>query len=88
MDNLSIVINKVTEFLRDTLKVKDIKIVNLYKSESGWETEAEVYEESSFIKSLGLHTNVQDRNYYNVKLNDNLEVQSYKNRNLTDTEKL
>ena len=86
MDNLTKATQKVTEFLSRTLKVKDIKIINIFKSDSGWETEAEVYEESSFIKSLGLSTKVQDRNFYNVRLNDNLEVQSYKNINLSEQE--
>ncbi len=42
--------------------------------------EAEIYEESSFIKSLGLSTRVQDRNIYEIKLTDNLEVNSYARR--------
>ena len=45
--------------------------------DDGWEVEAEVYEESSFIKSLGLSTRVQDRNVYVIKLSDGLEVVSY-----------
>ena len=68
----------VAEFLRKTLSVKDVKVVKIGKGEKGWETEAEVYEESSFIKSLGLSTRVQDRNIYDVKLDDKLEVESYK----------
>ena len=43
----------------------------------GWEAEAEVYEESSFMKSLGLPTRMQDRNIYLLKLDEDLEVQSY-----------
>lgn len=71
---------KAAEFLRETLKLKDVKVVKVAKVSAGWETEAEVYEESSFIKSLGLPTRVQDRNFYDVKLDDNLEVQSYERR--------
>lgn len=69
-----------SEFLRKTLNVKDVKVIKAGKVGDGWEAEAEVYEESSFIKSLGLPTRMQDRNIYGVKLNDNLEVQSYERR--------
>lgn len=67
----------VVVFLKKSLNVKDVKIIKVAKVSDGWEAEAEVYEESSFIKSLGLPTRVQDRNIYKVKLDDNLEVQSY-----------
>ena len=67
----------VSEFLKQTLNAKDVKVIKVTKVDEGWETEAEVYEESSFIKALGLNTKVQDRNFYEVKLNDSLEVESY-----------
>ena len=67
----------VSEFLKQTLNVKDVKIIKVTRAAEGWETEAEVYEESSFIKALGLPTRVQDRNFYGIKLNDSLEVESY-----------
>lgn len=70
----------VSEFLKKTLNVKDVKVIKAAKVSDGWETEAEVYEESSFIKSLGLATRVQDRNIYAVKLNDSLEVESYERK--------
>lgn len=77
MANIEQVGKAVSEFLKQTLNVKDVKVVKVTKAGEGWETEAEVYEESSFIKALGLHTKVQDRNFYEVKLNDRLEVESY-----------
>ena len=67
----------VSEFLKSTLNAKDVKVIKVTKTSEGWETEAEVYEESSFIKALGLNTRVQDRNFYEVKLNDSLKVESY-----------
>ena len=70
----------VMEFLKKTLNVKDVKVIKTAKVSDGWEAEAEVYEESSFIKSLGLPTRVQDRNIYAVKLNDSLEVESYERK--------
>ena len=67
----------VGEFLKKTLEAKDVQMIKTAKVGDGWEAEAEVYEESSFIKSLGLPTRVRDRNIYLVKLNDGLEVESY-----------
>ena len=70
----------VEDFLKKTLSIKDVKVIKTAKVSDGWEAEAEVYEESSFIKSLGLATRVQDRNIYAVKLNDSLEVESYERK--------
>ena len=65
------------EFLKKALNVEEVRVIRVAKADDGWDTEAEVYEESSFLKSLGLPTRVQGRNIYTVKLNDNLEVESY-----------
>ena len=80
MANVEEASKMVSEFLKNTLNVKDVKVIKVAKVSDGWETEAEVYEESSFIKSLGLPTRVQDRNIYAVKLDDSLEVQLYERR--------
>ncbi len=66
----------IKDFFKKTLG-RDAKVIKVVKSEDGWKGEAEVYEESSFIKSLGLHTRVQDRNIYEVELTGALEVTSY-----------
>jgi hypothetical protein len=70
----------VGEFLKKTLGAKDVKMIKTVKVGDGWEAEAEVYEESSFIKSLGLPTRVRDRNIYLVKLNDGLKLESYERK--------
>ena len=67
----------VVEFLQKALDVKDVKVIGATKVDNEWHIEAEVYEENSFLRSLGLPTRVQDRNNYMVKLNDSLEVESY-----------
>jgi alcohol dehydrogenase YqhD (iron-dependent ADH family) len=67
----------VVEFLQKALDVNDIKVIGATKIDNQWHIEAEVYEENSFLKSLGLPTKVQDRNIYEVRLTDNLEVESY-----------
>lgn len=77
MADIQQVSKAVSEFLKETINVKDVKVIKVTKADEGWETEAEVYEESSFIKALGLPTRVQDRNFYEVKLNDSLGVESY-----------
>jgi len=78
-------IEKIGEAIKAFLKKildKDSKVLKIAKSSDGWTGEAEVYEESSFIKSLGLATKVQDRNIYTVELTDNLEVVSYSRKDL------
>jgi len=47
-----------SEFLKKTLNIKEAKVIKIAKVGDGWEAEVEVYEESSFIKSLGLFTKV------------------------------
>jgi hypothetical protein len=84
MSNIEDVRKAVAEFLKKALNVKDVKVIKVTKIGEGWETEAEVYEESSFIKSLGLPTRVQDRNIYAVKLSGSLEVESYERKGESD----
>ena len=75
--------NMVVEFLQKALDSKDVKVIGATKVDGQWHIEAEVYEENSFVKSLGLPTRVQDRNIYEVRLNDNLEVESYERQGHT-----
>lgn len=77
MADLEKISHVVREFLKKSLKVKEVKVIKVAKAGSSWETQAEVFEESSFIKSLGLPTRVQDYNVYDVILDENLEVLSY-----------
>ena len=80
MANIEETRKAVADFLKKTLNIKDVKVIKATKVSDGWEAEAEVYEESSFIKALGLSTKVQDRNIYIVRLNSNLEVESYERK--------
>jgi len=73
-------IDQVREAIRDFFEKtfgRDAKVIKITRSKDGWVGEAEIYEESAFIKSLGLPTRVQDRNTYEIKLTDTLEVTSY-----------
>lgn len=75
--------NTVIEFLQKVLDVSDIKVIGATKIDSQWHIEAEVFEENSFIKSLGLPTKVRDKNIYEVSLNENMEVESYERQGHT-----
>ena len=75
--------NTVVEFLQKALGSKDVKVIGATKVDNQWHIEAEVYEENSFLKSLGLPTRVQDKNIYEIRLNDNLEVESYERQGHT-----
>ncbi len=77
MANIEDAKKAVTDFLKKTLNVKDVTVTKVSRAGEGWESEAEDFEASSFIKSLGLSTKVQDRNLYAVKPNGDLEVESY-----------
>lgn len=66
----------ITDFLED-LTTGKAKVIRVSKQGDGWFGIAEVFEESSFIKSLGLDTRVMDKNTYEVELDKNLEVVSY-----------
>ncbi len=80
MANMEEVRTVSCEFCKKTLNVKDAKVIKIAKAGEGWRAEVEVYEESSFIKALGLSTRVQDRNVYTIELEENLEVQSYERK--------
>jgi len=81
MANIDEAAQAMSGFLKRTLSVEDAKVVKITKIPEGWEGEVEVYEESSFIKSIGLSTKVKDRNIYKIKVDENLEIQSYERKN-------
>lgn len=60
---------EIKDFFKKTLD-RDSRVIKIAKLNDGWIGESEVYEESAFIKSLGLSTRVQDRNIYEIKLTD------------------
>ncbi len=86
MANMEEVRKMASEFLKRAIDVKGEKVIKVAKVDGGWEAEVEVYEESSFIKSLGLPTRVQDRNIYAVKLSGALEVESYERKGTLSSE--
>ena len=82
MANIAEVTQATRGFLKSVLSAEDAKVVKITKTPEGWEEEVEVYEENSLIKSIGLPTKVKvkDRNIYKVKVDENLEVQSYERK--------
>jgi hypothetical protein len=82
MTDIETVSRIVTDFLQRILGTDSVRVVAANKVDGAWEAEAEVFEESSFLKSLGLPSRVKDKNLYKVKLNGALEVESYERQGL------
>ena len=76
-------VEKAAKFVREKLNIAEARLIRAVRGESGWDVEVEVYEESAFIKSLGLPTRVRDRNIYLVTLDDQLNVQAYEREGST-----
>ena len=82
MTDIETVSKTVTEFLQRVLGVDSLRVVAVNKTADVWDVEAEVFEESAFLKALGLPSRVKDKNLYRVRLNDALEVESYERQGL------
>ncbi len=76
MSKIQEVNNKIIDFLIETIG-SEAKVISINKNGDDWIGIAEVFEESNFIKAIGLNTNVKDRNLYEVKLDKTLEVVSF-----------
>lgn len=74
---------QAVKFVTKRLGLTEARVIKAARGESGWNVEVEVYEESSFIKALGLPTRVRDRNVYLVSSDDQLSVQSYERKGTT-----
>jgi len=66
----------IQDFLREVVK-KEGAIIKTSKTPEGWEVQVEVIEENAYLKALGIPARVMDRNFYEAKLSDDLEVVSY-----------
>ena len=66
----------VIDFLKENFG-QNAEIIKVTKTDEGWISEGVIYEESAFIKSVGLPTKVKDRNVYVVELTDDIEIISY-----------
>lgn len=77
MSNIETASRNAGEFLQRILGVDNVHVIGAVKVDDVWHVEVEVFEESAFMKSLGLPARAQDRNHYQVTLNGDLEVESY-----------
>ncbi len=68
MTDIETVSKTVTEFLQRVLGADGVRVVGINKANEIWDVEAEVFEESAFLKALGLPSRVKDKNLYRVRL--------------------
>ncbi len=80
--DLETVSKTVAEFLHRVLGADSVRVVAVNKAAEVWDVEAEVFEESAFLKALGLPSRVKDKNLYRVKLNGAMQVESYERQGL------
>ena len=66
----------ISDFIKENIS-QEFKVIQIKKTEEGWVGEFEMFEDSAFIKALGLPAKVKDRNHYEIKLTDEFEVISY-----------
>jgi hypothetical protein len=82
MTDIETISKTVAEFLQRLLGVDSVRVVAVSKTADVWDVEAEVFEESAFLKSLGLPSRIKDKNFYRVRLNGAMEVESYERQGL------
>lgn len=70
----------IVKFLKENIKCYDLTVIKIGKVQESWNAVAEVYEDDSFLKSMNLPPK-QVRNFYAVKMDDNLEVTSFERLN-------
>ena len=70
--------DKVKEFLKETIEVEGIRIITIDKADDGWVAEAEVAEINQYLASIRPEYRVFEKEHYVIKLNEDLEVSSYK----------
>lgn len=66
-------------FLKEMLG-KEGDIIKAIKSDTGWEVEIEVVEQSEYMKRIGIPKPVYDKNIYRVILDQNFELVSYERK--------
>lgn len=70
---------KAVEFIKEILG-KEGDIIKAAKTDSGWEVEVEVIEQSEYMKKIGIPKPVYDKNVYCVILDQNFDLVSYERR--------
>lgn len=72
-------ITRAVAFLKEMLG-KEGDIIKATKSDTGWEVEIEVVEQSEYMKRIGIPKPVYDKNVYRVVLDQNFDLISYERK--------
>lgn len=80
--------DKVKKFLKETIGVEgEVRIVAVEKDGDGWMAETEVAEKNQYLASIRPEYRVFEKELYIVKIDNNLEVSSYKRKEGSEEEK-
>src|SRR4030042_3005982 len=72
-------ITRVASAIKEMLN-KEGEVVKATKTDSGWEIEFEVVEQSEYMKKIGIPKPVYDKNLYYVLLDNNFNLLSYERK--------
>lgn len=80
--------DKAKKFLKETIGAEGaVRIVTVEKNGDGWIVVAETAEKSQFLATINPDYRVFDKHTYTIKLDNNLEVSSYKQGEESEEEK-
>lgn len=78
---ISQVRQKVAKFLKETIGAEgEVRVVSIDKDSDGWEAVAEVAEKNQYLATIKPEYRVFEKRLYTVKLNSDLEVTAYKQK--------
>lgn len=72
-------IAKAVEFIKEMLDKEGV-VIKANKTDTGWEVEVEVIEQSEYMKRIGIPKPVYDKNVYRVILDQNFDLVSYERK--------
>lgn len=73
--------DKVRQFLKETIGAEgEVRVVTIDKTSDGWEAIAEVAEKNQYLATIKPEYRVFEKRLYSVKLNGDLEVTSYRQK--------
>jgi hypothetical protein len=68
----------VHRFLEKTVGAEAVRVVSVAQTADGWIAEADVAEKNQYLASIHSNYRVIEKEHYVVRLNEKLEVVSYK----------
>lgn len=72
-------IAKATSAIKEILN-KEGEVIKAIKTDSGWEIEFEVVEQSEYMKKIGIPKPVYDKNLYYIVLDNDFNLLSYERK--------